>query len=281
MIHAAQIWVEGVLKAMGSQQRGQKWQCPAHGRVGDHTVSLSVGTRDDGRAAWVKCHGGCSARDVLTAMKINFAHLGEPPPIDPERYVRLSRLAVGFPEPREAEGSPRELGYRHECFHLYGDRWRKERLRHPITREKSMMWESRNPAGEWVPGLLGAREADLPMYRERDISIGMASGETILLVESESSVDALRGWYATTWAGGAASPPLLTIRRVLYGHRPVVIIPDHDEAGLACGRNLAAALPAAVVMVSDAPGEDARDLYDRVGREEFAKRVREAAAVRA
>jgi hypothetical protein len=274
MVHQAQAWVEGVLRALGSQQRGQKWQCPAHARTGDHSVSLSVGTRDDGRAAWIRCHGGCTDRQVLTALKINFAHLGEPPPIEPERYVRLSRLAVGFPEPKEAEGSPRQLGFRHEAFHYFGQRHRKERMRHPVTGEKAMSWESRNERGEWVPGLLGAREVDMPLYRERDIVQGMASGEPILLVESESSVDALRGWYCTTWAGGASSPPLVTIRRVLLEHRPVVIIPDHDEAGMRCCQVLRNALPQAEVRIPDNVGEDAKDVYLRLGPREFYRWVR-------
>lgn len=142
-----------------------------------------------------------------------------------------------------------------------------------MTGAKECRWEALNPHGEWVPGLLGARESELPLYRESDVVMGIAAGETALLVESESSVDALRGWYATTWAGGAGSPAVDTIRRVLAEHARVVIVGDNDDAGRACAEKLARALPLARVLFSDVDGEDARDLYARVGAEEFAALV--------
>lgn len=272
--HPAQVWIERVLAALGSAKRGAKWQCPAHGRTGEHSCSLGVGTRHDGNGAWIECHGGCRPQQVLAAMGLSMWHLENPPQIKPERFVRLKKLVVGFPAPKDPEGSPRQLGYRHETFHYYGHRHRKERLRHPQTGQKTLQWESQNDRGEWVPGLLGAREQDMPLYREPDIVQGMSAGEPILLVESESSVDALRGWYATTWAGGASSPPLTTIRRVLLDHRPVVIIPDNDEAGLKCSQKLSNALPNADIRIPDNDGEDAKDVFKRMSTAAFYRWVR-------
>lgn len=276
--HAGQVWVEGLLQAIGSQQasgRQGKWQCPAHARTGEHTVALGIGSRRDGTGAWVVCHAGCSPHDVLRELGLTMNHLRQPPPVTPERHVTAMRLKVGFPTPKAGSGTPRELGYRHEAFHYYGDSFRKERLRHPTTGAKAMQWECRNPKGEWVPGLLGTAEADLPLYREKDVAIGIAMGEPVLLVESESTVDALKGWYATTWPGGASSPPLETIHRALGDYDQVVVIADADDAGRKCAGLLRKALPLAAVVQSDVEREDARDLYKRLGPDGFAAAVNE------
>jgi hypothetical protein len=34
---------------------------------------------------------------------------------------------------QRTSGTDAELGYRFEAYHPYGDRFRKERLRHPVT----------------------------------------------------------------------------------------------------------------------------------------------------
>ena len=273
--HPAHVFIEAVLTEVKAHRVGTagKWQCPAHGREGEHTVAVGVGTRRDGTGAWVVCHAGCDVVDVLKGLGLTMQHLRQPPSVTPERHVVGMRVKVGFPPPKAGTGTPRELGYRHEAFHYYGDDFRKERLRHPGTNAKAMQWEARNWKGEWVPGLLGAREADMPLYRQPDIEWAMAAGEVVILVESESSVDALKGWAATTWAGGAGSAPLETIARVLGGYDRVLVIADHDDAGQRCARGLRAALPHAIVGQSDVKGEDAKDLYLRIGREEFAQLV--------
>lgn len=273
-------WFEGVLRATGSTcspGRHSKWQCPAHARDGEHTRSLAVGVREQG-GLWVYCHAGCSAREVAAALGMSLDHLRRPPRISPTRWVRVRRLAVGFPAAK-AGGSPRSEGYRHERFHPYGRHVRLERLRHPETGEKAVEWWARNDRGEWVPVLLGTREADLPLYREHEVLAAVALGETVLLVESESSADALTGWYATTWAGGAGAPPLARLSGLLADHSHVVIIGDADDAGRGCVTRLAETLPRAAVLISDREGEDARDLHARLGAQAFAHRVAHCAAL--
>lgn len=279
-------WFEGVLRAAGSTcspGRGGKWQCPAHARDGEHSRSLAVGVRDgagqgEGRGVWVFCHAGCSAREVAAALGMSLDHLRRPPRISPQRWVRVRRVAVGFAAAK-AGGCPRSEGYRHERFHSYGHSVRLERLRHPVTGDKAMEWWARNDRGEWVPGLLGTREVDLPLYREHEVVAAVALGETVLLVESESSADALPGWYVTTWAGGAGSPPLERITELLADHPDVVIIADADAAGRSCAGRLSEALPRAAVLISEREGEDARDLYARLGADGFTERVTRTAAV--
>lgn len=272
----ADQWLMQVLTAMGCRRSGRKWQCPAHARTEPHSASLVIGRRDDGHdghGAWLHCHAGCSVTSVLRALGLRPNHLQRPPRVTPSRYVHLQGLRREWPELKHPAGHPETAGYRHEAWHPYGPDHAKQRLRRPDG-SKAIRWESRNARGEWVPGLLGTREVDLPLYREDEVGMAAAAGETVVLCESESSCDALHGIYATTWAGGAGSPPLETLARVLDGV-DVVIVPDHDEAGLACLDRLGAVLPQARVLVGE-PGEDAKDLYERLGAERFLSELQSA-----
>lgn len=218
------------------------------------------------------CHAGCSVRDICAALGITMDHLALPPRLSPARWIACRRLQVGFPEPK-ANGCPRARGFRFEATHSYGAHFRLERWRHPVTGEKAVEWWALNGKGEWVPGLLGTRECDLPLYREHEITAAVALGETVLLVESESSADALTGWYATTWAGGAGAPPVAQLTDHLAEHPHVVIIGDADDAGRTCAARVAAVLPLATVVISEREGEDARDLHARLGAERFNTRI--------
>jgi DNA primase len=115
------------------------------------------------------------------------------------------------------------------------------------------------------------------LYREGDVRKAIALGEVVLLVESESSVDALTGHYATTWPGGASSVQIGRLTSVLGGYERLVVIPDVDPAGLAALDTLRAAGRAPHVIIAG-PGEDARDLLSRVGRAEFELLVNAALA---
>ena len=133
-----------------------------------------------------------------------------------------------------------------------------------------------------MPGLLGRRQLDLALYRQRDLTPALADpDEPILLVESESSVDALTaaGFYATTWA---AAPPARQLAHVLGDHPAVVMVPDNDPAGIACATRIVLAegldrSPIRRTLLGE-PGEDARDLLNRVGADQLRALVAEALA---
>lgn len=272
-------WVESLLRAVGSTRvpdtaKG-KWQCPAHATTGAHSVSLRFATGDDGRLL-VFCHAGCSFRDILRALKLPGTVLMYPPPTAPEVHAKFYLRKMKFPAPKSV-GTLSERGLRLEAQHEYGHpayAW-KLRYRHPTTGEKDIRWEALNPRGERGPGLMGRHEVDLPLYGESDLIHAIGAGEVIVLCESESSVDALTkaGIYATCWAGGASSPPE-RIRTVL-GAANVVIVPDHDDAGLKCRDRLLHLLPSARVLLGE-PGEDARDLLTRMGPRQLAEQVQTA-----
>lgn len=280
-------YVQTLLTVLGSKRVGKKWQCPAHGLTGEHSPSLTTGTADDGRVL-LFCHAGCDWRAILKALKLGGAVLRSAPPTPPARHAKAFLRGVQFPPPKMVTGgSAQERGFRFESEHPYGDDVWLIRMRHP-SGAKEVTWESLNGKGERVLGLLGRRTKDLPLYREREIGMAMATDEPVLLVESESSADALRkaGWYATTWAGGAGSPPLDRLKRVLSvededGKRDtypnLIVIPDYDAAGVECLDKLNNT-GLLIHMVVGEPGEDAKDLLTRVGPDTFRTMVEEALA---
>lgn len=266
----AAAWFLALLDAIGSGPFGATVrQCPAHH---DGAPSLSVGTGQGGRLL-LRCHAGCTWKDILAALGLPAKYLNAPPPVDPAAYAAAFCPKLAFP-PVAHHGHPASRGFRFEAEHAYGDRWWLLRYRHPVTRAKEVSWEALNDKGERVPGLLGTPTRALPIYMQRQVQMAVAVAEPVLLVESESSVDALVrvGWYATTWAGGAASVQAQALRKVLLDYPHTVVIPDHDEPGLKALDALRNAGVAPHVLMP-ADGEDARDLLARVGPAEFRRLI--------
>lgn len=271
---AAVEWFVALLDAVGSGPVGKRLrQCPAHR---DSAPSLKIDPGDDGRVL-LHCHASCEWKAILKALKLPAAYLRTPPPITPQVYAASFAPTIEFPPVETGGGHPASRGLRPESIHDYG-RARLLRYRHPVTGAKDVSWEAVNPHGEWVPGLLGTPVRDLPLYREPDVRRAVAAAEPVVLVESESSVDALRGLYATTWAGGAKVVPVDRIGAVLGSYPRLVVIPDNDGPGLhALARLRRAGLTPGVLV--GWPGEDARDVHRRLGPEEFRAAVDRAAGL--
>lgn len=261
-------WFSSLLDVAGSQPLGGRLrQCPAHT---DPAPSLSIKPGADGRVL-VKCHAGCELDRILVALRCTRSRLNRPAPVSPAQYATSTGLRVDFPAVVLRQGHPSSRGYRLEAVHEYGGgKWLLERWR-SRGGQKDLLWETVRD-GQRIPGLLGVPLHALPLYREREIGQAIALGEPVLVVESESSVDALKGWFATTWAGGAAAVNIQRLREVLGGYPHTVVIPDNDDAGLRVRDRLARAGLAPTVLVGS-PGEDARDLFHRLGSKAFASAV--------
>lgn len=89
----------------------------------------------------------------------------------------------------------------------------------------------------------------------------------VLLVEGEKAADAAErylptGWLVTTWAGGSGNlkgPDLSPL-----DGRKVVIWPDNDEAGRACGAGLQERVPGALVVTVPVLFPEKWDLADQL-----------------
>lgn len=266
----ARAWLEELLTLMGSVHVGTKWQCPGHALTGEHSLSLSISDRS--ARAVIYCHSGCTGVQILRPLSLKFAHLVEAMDYPPDRWYAVVMNGEKFPPPRYlTHGSLADRGFRFEAEHAYGYpsavAW-KERYRHP-SGAKEIRWESLNNHGQRCPGLFGRRQSDLPLYLMGDVLKALGAGERIILVESESSADALTGagLYATSWAGAAGDPPGSLIREVL-GQADVLIVPDNDPAGLECGVKLRTFLPHAKCLIGN-PGQDARDILRLRGSAAF------------
>jgi hypothetical protein len=263
-------WMLDLLDAVGSGQHGScrtRGQCPGHV---DRDPSLSVGEGRMGQAL-LHCFAECELAEVLAALNVPDRYLWTPPPVSAAEYVREFTPPITFPPVSQNPRNPRNrlAGFRVAGFHRYTETVRLVRFR--SGDDKAVEWESLR-GGCWLPGLFGAPISSLPLYRENEIRMAVAAGEPVLLVESESSVDALVGWYATTWAGGAGSPQIGQLTAVLGGYSNLVVVPDNDTAGLDCLDRLRAHGLAPHVLMP-APGEDPRDLLARLGPPQFAEQV--------
>lgn len=274
-------------------------RCPIHN---DQGPSLSITVKDGSVLA--KCFGACNDLEDRTAW---FARLDawfqDPKPLpDPKGGTR--RTASGDPTSGWGDERTRTpyTEVRHPYYDASGSWWgSKVRLRWEPN-GKAIHWISpgdgteevkredvsgvhhgdgisersrydNNPPGT-VRTLMGTSEADLPLYRLKEL-LGLDPGSTVHLVESESSVDAAwdRGVPATCGPGGASAKPPNDISAL--GGLHVVLVPDEDEAGskwLAIWKD---ALPSASVgrlpahVVNAATGErkgaDLRDLLESGG----------------
>src|SRR5687767_8464133 len=95
-------WVEALLRAVGAAKVGQKWQCPAHGTEGEHSPSLHLADGAQGRLL-IKCHAGCSYRDVLWALSLEPGALTAPPPTPPDRHSAFFLRHLKFPPIKRAD----------------------------------------------------------------------------------------------------------------------------------------------------------------------------------
>jgi hypothetical protein len=77
-----------------------KATCPSHR---DHTPSLSIGPRTDGRGVVVFCHAGCDYRDVLTAIKLHPRDLFDD---DGLRAVYAPTRDYTYPDGRQVHRKP-------------------------------------------------------------------------------------------------------------------------------------------------------------------------------
>jgi hypothetical protein len=272
-------WIRDLLKLMGSRCIGGKYQCPAHGMVGKHSPSLAINERD-GRVL-IYCHAGCSFDEVFKALELPRVTLHVAPLVDPATWHEEFLDSRTFPKPKTMVGhspgkrsasGPRKLVAAHP-YTMKDDlhttvAW-KLRYR-DAAGNKDMRWRSIGPHGSKVPGLSGRQQKDLALYRQRELAAPLMLGDLIVLCESESSVDALikADLFATTWCGGASDPPLEQLATVLADHDELLIVPDHDDAGLRAGEAMARALPLARTLLGH-PGEDARDILERLGQSAF------------
>jgi hypothetical protein len=250
--------LEGVESRNGS---GYVALCPSHA---DKHPSLSISEGEDGRAL-IRCHAGCSFRDVLGALELQPRDLFEH---------------------SERERNGRDPNGRGRIVESYDYRDADGRLLFQAVRKDPKGFSQRRPDGRggWIWDLKGVEPV---LYRLPEVLRAVENGRTVYACEGERDADRLAalGLVATTAPMGAGKWRN-AYSEALRGGRAVVL-PDNDEAGREHARKVAASLKgkAASVKVLELPGlpdggGDVSDWLDAGGSpEELERLAREAPEV--
>ena len=178
-------------------------KCPSHD---DKSPSLSVmppAIGDD----WlrIKCHGGCSTDQILSAGKLSRKDLAPPKTVVLKPALGPIVKAYDYVD---------ETG----------------RLLFQVCRYEPKDFRQRRPngTGGWIPKIEGVRKV---LFYLPAIMVSVANGETIYVVEGERDVESLvlEGLAATCNSGGAGKW-LPAYTETLRG-ADVIVVPDNDVAG--------------------------------------------------
>jgi hypothetical protein len=245
--------VVAALSDFGLQPRrsGEGWvsKCPAHD---DASPSLSIAEGDHHRAL-VHCHAGCCIEAVVGSLGMRVADLFEGAPVIGPIYPGRPRTTPSASTQPRAHAAPRhsvDVDTRKSAVyatvadavrvlgHRRGDpagAWSYQDaegrvvghvLRWNLPTGKTFL-PLRHAEGGWT---VGAMPSPRPLYRLVELRRAPL-GQTVYVCEGEKAADAASalGLLATSSAGGARAAHH-TDWSPLAG-RPVVIVPDHDEAG--------------------------------------------------
>jgi hypothetical protein len=233
--------VEDALHRQGCRPRsvpsGLQARCPAHE---DSSPSLSVGLRDDGQGAVVRCHAGCTAQSIVEALELTLADLFDQP------------RTGGDPLPAVCA----EVRYPYVDEH--------GQLLFEVVRKPGKQFRQRVPdgAGGWVWKLGDTRRV---LYHLPEVLEAVAAGRTVHVVEGEKDTDRLRslGLVATCNPGGAGK------WRSDYAQHlagaTVVVIADRDEPGRRHAEDVRASLTGTagtITVLEPAQGKDVSDHLD-------------------
>ncbi|MGD9632736.1 MAG: phage/plasmid primase, P4 family [Pirellulales bacterium] len=190
----------GALKSVREAGSG-KWEahCPAHD---DNRSSLSICRATD-NVTLIHCHAGCDTDKVLAAVGMK---IGDLFPARGDRGDRQSTIVATY-DYRDADGTLILQAVRYE--------------------PKSFRQRRPKDGGGWTWASKGCKVVPyrLPAVVEAD------ANTPVYIVEGEKDADRLadKGLVATCNAGGAGKWRVAHAK-YLAG-RPVVIVPDNDEAG--------------------------------------------------
>jgi putative DNA primase/helicase len=201
-------------------------RCPAHD---DRNPSLSL--RDVDGKVLVHCHAGCDQKSVIEALKSRG--------LWPELQSTPRRRIVT------------EYNYTDEAGQLL----------YQVVRTKPKGFFQRRPDGHG--GWINKKSRRQVLYRLPEV----LEAPIVFVCEGEKDVETLRdhGFVATTNAGGANAPWLLTFTESLRG-REVILIPDNDEPGRARVLMIARALLGKAARLIVLELEDGKDISDWFAR---------------
>lgn len=198
-------WHEPILAAFKViRVRAGRWHdfcCPAHE---DRVASATAWLGADGDRILFGCRAGCPKEAILAALGLKMRDMFEPS------------------ERRATRGQPRRVVACYDYLDEGG------RVLYQNVRYEPKDFRARRPDGRggWLWSLKGVR---LVPYR---LPYLLAASGVVVVVEGEKDADTLAslGIEATTGIGGVGMGWRAEYSQALAG-RPVVVVPDADEAG--------------------------------------------------
>ena len=221
---------------LGAAKTSTGWQakCPAHC---DSNPSLSICEGDNG-CVLLKCHAGCSAEAVVSAMGLKMSDLFN------DNGPALPKTLVATYPYQNADGA----------------------LVYKVIRYEPKSFSQCRPDGNggWIWNMQGVER--IP-YRLPELLAAVKAGERVYIAEGEKDVGALAGLgLCATCNSGGAGKWQDSFSEHLRG-ADVVIIPDNDEPGLRHGQAVAASLQGKarsvrVIELKARPGVNVKDAHD-------------------
>lgn len=251
-----------IAKLNGVRSTGSNvWQalCPAHD---DRNPSLTITRGADGNCL-LRCHAGCTAESVVSAVGMKMADLFPIKPGQPKSKPAQGNGRI-FATANEAVTELDRLSGPHSHLHTYQTVEGNPVgciVRHDGPNGKLIRQVSKNGVG-W---LLKAMPKPRPLYRLPEIS----KAESVCIVEGEKCADALAelGITATTSAGGA-NAAAHSDWSPLAG-KAVCIMPDNDGPGEGYAEDIITVLsklnPAPRIRINRLPNlQQGEDVFDYV-----------------
>jgi hypothetical protein len=236
----------------GARKVGNGWsaRCPAHD---DRRASLSVTESDDGTVL-VKCHAGCSATAIVSAVGLTLADLFPPSAASmPNRNGKPKSGSRPFPTAKAAVAELERRNGKRSAIWTYHDA-QGERVGVVVRWDRPDGKDIRPVARHADGWRISAMPEPRPLYGLPQL----AQAQRVLVVEGEKAADAARsiGFIATTSASGAEAAAK-TDWRPLAG-KEVLIFPDNDAPGRKYADTVAGILailtPAPAVKIIELPG---------------------------
>jgi hypothetical protein len=234
---------------------GDGWtcRCPAHD---DRNPSLSINVGDDGRVL-LRCHRGCSIEEIVGSVGMTLADLFVPDPTRQNGRHKAKARTTSPAKPSTPSRTWASAGDAVKAFEAHrgpkagwwpyhnreGERIgvvvRWNHAPDPANPDakpgKTVLPFSRQPDGRWACEKIPNPH---PLY-DLHLLAKAPKCATVYIAEGEKTCEAAKacGLLATTSAGGEGRAKG-TDWTPLAGH-PVVIVPDHDDAGEGYGADVA------------------------------------------
>lgn len=255
-----------LIDAKPSGQREWKARCPAHD---DNRESLSVSIGRNG-AIMLKCHRGCSNRDIVDRLGLTFADL-YPDKGKPNGVTYTPQPTSNHSATNKNKQSGMFDFHNVLAVYTYRNGTRKLRDSH-----KRFFWQHLD-GDEWKP-----RRGNAPHI----LYVAGQPQDTLFIVEGEKDCDTMSrlGFYAVSPENGAGGQGkwLESYNQDIKG-KSVRIIPDNDDVGRAFADEIATkirsvakdikVLDLRTVWTDIREHQDITDMLDRFGKDETIKRI--------